>query len=68
VALLALLGAGDQHVDVLAHALGFIAGVGTGWLYSRLGVPRSRGRGAQWASGAAALALVAIAWALALRR
>ena len=44
VALLALLGAGDQHVDVLAHALGFVAGVATGWLYSRLGVPRSRGQ------------------------
>jgi rhomboid protease GluP len=68
VALLALLGAGDQHVDVLAHALGFIAGVATGWLYSRLGIPRSRGRTAQTLAGAAALALVALAWALALRR
>ena len=68
VALLALLGAGDQHVDVLAHALGFIAGVATGWLYSRLGIPRSRRRGLQNAAGAAALALVALAWALALRR
>jgi rhomboid protease GluP len=68
VALLALLGAGDQHVDVLAHALGFVAGVATGWLYSRLGVPRSRGRGVQWTAGAAALGLVALAWALALRR
>jgi rhomboid protease GluP len=68
VALLALLGAGDEHVDVLAHALGFISGVATGWLYSRLGVPRSRGRGVQRAAGAAALALIALAWALALRR
>jgi membrane associated rhomboid family serine protease len=68
VALLALLGAGDEHVDVLAHALGFMAGVLTGWLYSRLGVPRSRGRGVQRAFGACALALVALAWALALRR
>jgi membrane associated rhomboid family serine protease len=68
VALLALLGAGDQHVDVLAHALGFITGVATGWLYSRLGVPQSRGRGVQAAAGTAALALVALAWVLALRR
>ena len=68
VALLALLGAGDQHVDVLAHALGFIAGVATGWLYFRLGIPQSRSRGVQIAAGAAALALVALAWALALRR
>jgi rhomboid protease GluP len=68
VALLALLGAGDQHVDVLAHALGFLSGTATGWLYSRLGVPRSRGSGVQSAAGAAAIALVALAWALALRR
>jgi rhomboid protease GluP len=68
VVLLALLGAGDEHVDVLGHALGFIAGVATGWLYSRLGIPRNRGRGVQRASGAAALALVALAWMLALHR
>ncbi len=68
VVLLALLGAGDEHVDVLGHALGFIAGVGTGWLYSRLGIPRSRGSGVQRAFGAAALALVALAWLAALRR
>ena len=68
VVLLALLGAGDEHVDVLGHALGFIAGVATGWLYSRLGIPRNRGRGVQRASGAAALALVALAWMLALQR
>jgi membrane associated rhomboid family serine protease len=67
VALLVLLGAGDQHVDVLAHALGFVSGAATGWIYSRLGVPRSRGRGVQFAAGAAALVLVALAWALALR-
>ena len=70
VALLALLGAGagDQHVDVLAHALGFASGGATGWLYSRLGVPMSRGRHVQIAAGGAALALVALAWSLALRR
>lgn len=68
VVLLALLGAGDEHVDVLGHALGFIAGVATGWLYSRLGIPRNRGRGVQRASGAAALAFLALAWVLALRR
>ncbi len=67
VVLLALLGAGDAHVDVLGHALGFIAGVALGWLYSRLGIPRSRGSGVQRAVGAAALALVALAWLLALR-
>ncbi len=32
IALLGLLGAGDVHVDVTAHALGFLAGVSAGWL------------------------------------
>lgn len=68
VALLALLGAGDEHVDVLGHALGFIAGIATGWLYSRFGIPASRSVTLQRAAGAAALALVGLAWLLALRR
>jgi rhomboid protease GluP len=60
--LFGLLGAGDQHVDVLGHVLGFVCGVGLGWFYSRQGWPRSRGRGPQLAAGAAALALIAAAW------
>jgi len=68
VCLLALLGAGDEHVDVLGHALGFAAGTAFGWVYSRLGVPRSRSAAVQAAAGAAALALLAVAWLLALRR
>jgi rhomboid protease GluP len=67
VCLLGLLGAGDEHVDVLAHALGFLSGTLLGWLYSRIGIPRSRSRGVQIGSGLAALALIALAWALALR-
>jgi rhomboid protease GluP len=68
VCLLALLGAGDQHVDVLGHALGFLAGIALGWIYSRSGVPRSRDRSLQLAAGAAGLSLLAVAWCLALRR
>jgi rhomboid protease GluP len=66
--LLALLGAGDGHVDVLGHALGFLTGIVLGWWYSRSGVPRSRAAGAQAVAGAAALAIIAGAWFFALRR
>ena len=66
--LLALLGAGNEHVDVLGHLLGYVCGTGLGWLFARLGVPRSRAAGLQVAAGAAAILLVCAAWALALRR
>jgi rhomboid protease GluP len=68
ICLLALLGAGDEHVDVLGHALGFGSGTALGWLYSRARVPRSRSARAQIAAGAAALAFVLLAWWFALRR
>lgn len=64
--LLALLGAGDEHVDVLGHALGFLCGVGLGWVYSRYRITRSRALSAQAAAGGAALALLAAAWFRAL--
>jgi rhomboid protease GluP len=68
VCLLVLLGAGDQHVDVLGHALGFLSGLALGWAYAHSGIPKGRTRGLQGAAGAAALATVALAWALALSR
>lgn len=61
-------GAGSEHIDVLGHALGFAMGTALGWIYARLGVPRTRRRGPQVAAGLAALAAVAAAWLLALRR
>jgi rhomboid protease GluP len=64
--LLALLGAGDEHVDVLGHALGFGSGTALGWIYSRTRVPRSRSARLQIGAGAAALALIVVAWLLAL--
>jgi rhomboid protease GluP len=66
ICLLTLLGAGNAHVDVLGHALGFLFGVGTGWLYARSGVPRSRGRRLQIAAAVGAVSSVALAWVLAL--
>jgi uncharacterized membrane protein len=55
-------------VDVLGHALGFAMGTALGWIYARLGFPRSRSPSPQWVTGAAALGIVAAAWYLALRR
>lgn len=66
VCLLTLLGAGDAHVDVLGHALGFLVGVGVGWLHARAGEPRNRGRALQIATGAAAALLICVAWIFAL--
>ncbi len=68
VGLLALLGSGKHHVDVLGHALGFVVGVGCGALSLVGGLARRAGRRTQVGAGAVALALVAIAWALALHR
>jgi rhomboid protease GluP len=67
ICLLTLLGAGTAHVDVLGHALGFLFGVGVGWLYARAGIPRTRSKRLQIVSGAGAVLLVGVAWLLALR-
>jgi rhomboid protease GluP len=66
VCLLAFLGAGDQHVDVLGHALGFMTGVASGWIYARAGLLQNRSRGLQAGMGAAALGVIVAAWAIAL--
>jgi rhomboid protease GluP len=66
ICLLTLLGAGTAHVDVLGHALGFLMGVGAGWLYARAGIPRDRGKRLQIATGTGAALLVGVAWLLAL--
>jgi membrane associated rhomboid family serine protease len=67
VCLLTLLGAGNIHVDVLGHALGFLFGVGVGWVYARAEIPRSRSNLLQIATGLGALVWVATAWLMALR-
>jgi len=67
VFLLALLGAGNEHVDVLGHLLGFLSGTAVGWMFARAGVPRSRGPAWQVAAGAATLGLLGVAWWVALR-
>jgi rhomboid protease GluP len=67
VCLLTLLGAGNAHVDVLGHALGFLFGVAVGWVYARAEIPRSRGNLLQIATGIGAVLLVGTAWLVALR-
>jgi rhomboid protease GluP len=66
VCLLTFLGAGDAHVDVLGHALGFVFGTGVGWLYTRLGVSDKRGSAVQAITGWIAGLAVCAAWALAI--
>lgn len=62
VGLLAFTGTGGENTDIFAHLTGFAAGFGTGALLARIAVPRAAA--AQAAFGAAALAIVAGAWAL----
>ena len=66
--LLALLGAGNAHVDVPGHLLGFLAGVTLGSIFARIGMPRSRRKLPQIVAGSVALLSIAAAWALALHR
>jgi len=67
VSLLALLGAGNEHVDVLGHVLGFLCGTALGWVYARVGLPRREGMAWQLTLGGLALALLGGAWVVALR-
>jgi rhomboid protease GluP len=67
ICLLTLLGAGDAHVDIVGHALGFLFGVAGGWVLAYLGVPTHRDKRLQILAGAAAAALVGTAWLVALR-
>ncbi len=66
VCLLALLGAGNEHVDVLGHLLGFVAGTALGWAFARARVPQSRGVALQFLCGGVTLLLIVAAWLPAL--
>lgn len=68
VCLLALLGTGNEHVDVLGHLLGFAAGIAAGVIVALVGVPQTGGARRQWSYGAVAVAGIAVAWYLALCR
>jgi rhomboid protease GluP len=62
--LLALLGTGDAHTDIAAHALGFAAGLTLALPLRRW--PAAHGRYAQGLAGLAAALLCASAWLAAL--
>jgi rhomboid protease GluP len=64
--LLALLGAGNEHVDVLGHLLGFVTGILFGWIFARFEIPRSRAMRSQLIAGGAALTLLGAGWFFAL--
>lgn len=66
ICLLTLLGAGNAHVDVLGHALGFLFGLGVGWIYIRADMQSHRGRRRQIIAGVGALVAICAAWFLAL--
>jgi rhomboid protease GluP len=66
ICLLTLLGAGSAHVDVLGHGLGFLFGLGVGWVYARSGVSGNRETRVQVIAGLGAVLLVCTAWCLAL--
>jgi rhomboid protease GluP len=68
ICLLTLLGAGSAHVDVLGHALGFLFGLGVGWILVRSGVPGNRGPRTQVIAGLGAVSLVCAAWVCAIRQ
>ena len=63
--LLALLGTGDAHTDILAHALGFASGVLLALPLGRFAPPAGR---VQRVAGWVALGIVLAGWALALAR
>jgi rhomboid protease GluP len=67
VCLLALLGAGTEHVDVLGHLLGFMTGTAVGWMFAHAGLPRTRSAAFQLTTGAISAAILGGAWFLALR-
>lgn len=66
VSLLVLLGAGNEHVDVLGHLLGFLVGTLLGWAFAKAGLPRRRGAAFQTVSGSLAILMLCAAWLVAL--
>ena len=66
IALLAFIGTGGEHTDVLAHLAGFVVGMAIGASCARLRMPAPGRIGLQWAAGLVALALLGGAWILAL--
>jgi membrane associated rhomboid family serine protease len=65
IALLAYTGVGGENTDVVAHFMGFAAGVGSGVLAATFDV-RRLGVSGQYLAGMAATGLAALAWSYAV--
>ena len=68
IALLAFTGTGGERTDLLAHLLGFMAGVGLGFGLAHVRLPPPGRSAPQWIAGALALLILAAAWSAALLR
>jgi membrane associated rhomboid family serine protease len=66
VILLGWLGTAGKHTDIMAHVLGFATGVLLGWTAALPAVGARLQRAPQWPAAAAAVAIMAAAWSLAL--
>ena len=66
IVLLAYTGSGGERTDVVAHLTGFLAGIGMGAYYGGLGPAVASRARTQRLLGAAAVVLVALAWAIAI--
>jgi membrane associated rhomboid family serine protease len=66
IALLAYTGTGGERTDVSAHLTGFGSGFAAGVGFAIMAAYLPRADKAQWIAGAAALALLAVSWAIAL--
>jgi len=66
IALLAFTGTGGERTDVLAHLLGFVAGVGLGFGLAHARLPPPGQAVPQWIAGGLAVAVLATAWTAAL--
>jgi membrane associated rhomboid family serine protease len=62
VMLLALIGAGGENTDVLAHLTGFVSGVLFGALYAKWQSRPFASAVIQWLAGIVAIGVVAGAW------
>lgn len=65
LALLAFTGTGDENTDIGAHLTGFVGGFAAGILLTRLS-GKLDDRRLQWAAGVSAIALLTLAWLVAL--
>ncbi len=66
VLLLGWMGSEGEHTDVVGHVAGFVVGTGFGVMAALPAVRRLLARVPQWAAGAAAAAIITVAWIFAL--